>query len=60
MIKIAIIGTGGIAEWHANEFQKNHIQKLEIPVMGGPNVAIKGELVTVSYTHLTLPTTPYV
>ena len=29
----------------ANEFQKNHIQKLEIPVMGGPNVAIKGELV---------------
>ena len=29
----------------ANEFQKNHIQKLEIPVMGGPNVAITGELV---------------
>ena len=29
----------------ANKFQKNHIQKLEIPVMGGPNVAIKGELV---------------
>ena len=24
MIKIAIIGTGGIAEWHANEFQKNN------------------------------------
>jgi 3-hydroxyisobutyrate dehydrogenase len=29
----------------ANKFQKNHIQKLEIPVMGGPNVAITGELV---------------
>ena len=29
----------------ANEFQKNHIQKLEIPVMGGPNVAITGKLV---------------
>ena len=29
----------------ANEFQKNHIQKLEIPVMGGPNVAISGKLV---------------
>ena len=29
----------------ANEFQENHIQKLEIPVMGGPNVAITGELV---------------
>ena len=24
MIKIAIVGTGGIAEWHANEFQKNN------------------------------------
>ena len=24
MIKIAIVGTGGIAEWHANEFKKNH------------------------------------
>ena len=24
MIKIAIIGTGGIAEWHVNEFQKNN------------------------------------
>ena len=29
----------------ANEFQKNSIQKLEIPVMGGPNVAIIGKLV---------------
>ena len=29
----------------ANEFQQNHIQKLEIPVMGGPNVAISGKLV---------------
>jgi len=29
----------------ANEFQKNNIQKLEIPVMGGPNVAITGKLV---------------
>ena len=29
----------------ANQFEKNNIQKLEIPVMGGPNVAIKGELV---------------
>ena len=29
----------------ANEFQKNDIQKLEIPVMGGPNVAISGKLV---------------
>ena len=33
------------SKYIANEFQKNHIQKLEIPVMGGPNVAIKGELV---------------
>ena len=23
MIKIGIVGTGGIAEWHVNEFQKN-------------------------------------
>jgi len=29
----------------ANEFQQNKIQKLEIPVMGGPNVAITGKLV---------------
>ena len=29
----------------ANEFQQNNIQKLEIPVMGGPNVAITGKLV---------------
>jgi 3-hydroxyisobutyrate dehydrogenase len=29
----------------ANEFQRNQIQKLEIPVMGGPNVAITGKLV---------------
>ena len=29
----------------ANEFQRNKIQKLEIPVMGGPNVAIIGKLV---------------
>jgi len=29
----------------ANEFQENDIQKLEIPVMGGPNVAIIGKLV---------------
>jgi 3-hydroxyisobutyrate dehydrogenase len=29
----------------ANKFQENHIQKLEIPVMGGPNVAITGKLV---------------
>ena len=29
----------------ANQFQQNHIQKLEIPVMGGPNVAITGKLV---------------
>ena len=29
----------------ANQFQQNHIQKLEIPVMGGPNVAITGRLV---------------
>ena len=29
----------------ANKFQENNIQKLEIPVMGGPNVAIKGKLV---------------
>ena len=29
----------------ANQFKQNHIQKLEIPVMGGPNVAIKGKLV---------------
>ena len=29
----------------ANKFQQNHIQKLEIPVMGGPNVAISGKLV---------------
>ena len=29
----------------ANQFQQNHIQKLEIPVMGGPNVAIIGKLV---------------
>jgi len=29
----------------ADEFQKNNIQKLEIPVMGGPNVAITGKLV---------------
>ena len=29
----------------ANEFQQNNIQKLEIPVMGGPNVAIIGKLV---------------
>ena len=29
----------------ANQFQKNSIQKLEIPVMGGPNVAITGKLV---------------
>ena len=33
------------SKYIANEFQKNHIQKLEIPVMGGPNVAITGELV---------------
>ena len=26
MIKIAIVGTGGIAEWHANEFKKNQMQ----------------------------------
>ncbi len=29
----------------ADKFQQNHITKLEIPVMGGPNVAITGELV---------------
>ena len=29
----------------ANQFKQNHIQKLEIPVMGGPNVAITGKLV---------------
>ena len=29
----------------ANKFQENNIQKLEIPVMGGPNVAIKGKLI---------------
>ena len=29
----------------ANQFQQNHIQKLEIPVMGGPNVAVTGKLV---------------
>ena len=29
----------------AKQFQQNHIQKLEIPVMGGPNVAITGKLV---------------
>ena len=29
----------------ANEFQRNKIQKLEIPVMGGPNVAVTGKLV---------------
>ncbi len=29
----------------AEKFQQNNIQKLEIPVMGGPNVAIMGKLV---------------
>ena len=29
----------------SNEFLKNRIQKLDIPVMGGPNVAISGDLV---------------
>jgi len=29
----------------AEKFQQNNIQKLEIPVMGGPNVAITGKLV---------------
>lgn len=29
----------------SKELQQHHIQKLEIPVMGGPNVAINGELV---------------
>jgi len=29
----------------AEEFQQNSIEKLEIPVMGGPNVAIMGKLV---------------
>ena len=29
----------------AEEFQRNNIEKLEIPVMGGPNVAIMGKLV---------------
>ena len=29
----------------ANKFQENNIQKLEIPVMGGPNVANTGKLV---------------
>ena len=29
----------------ANQFQQYHIQKLEVPVMGGPNVAITGKLV---------------
>ena len=29
----------------SKEFLKNSIQKLDIPVMGGPNVAISGELV---------------
>ena len=29
----------------AEEFQQNNIEKLEIPVMGGPNVAIMGKLV---------------
>jgi 3-hydroxyisobutyrate dehydrogenase len=29
----------------AEEFQRNNIEKLEIPVMGGPNVAIIGKLV---------------
>ena len=29
----------------SNEFLKNSIQKLDIPVMGGPNVAISGDLV---------------
>ena len=24
MIKIGIVGTGGIAEWHVTEFQKNN------------------------------------
>ena len=29
----------------SNEFLENNIQKLDIPVMGGPNVAISGDLV---------------
>ena len=29
----------------SDEFSKNHIDKLDIPVMGGPNVAITGDLV---------------
>ena len=29
----------------ADEFQRNDIKKIEIPVMGGPNVAITGKLV---------------
>ena len=29
----------------AKEFQEHNIDKLDIPVMGGPNVAITGELV---------------
>ena len=28
----------------ANKFQENNIQKLEIPVMGGPNVAINRKI----------------
>jgi 3-hydroxyisobutyrate dehydrogenase len=33
------------SKYIATKFQQNNIQKLEIPVMGGPNVAITGKLV---------------
>ena len=33
------------SKYIATKFQQNNIQKLEIPVMGGPNVAIMGKLV---------------
>ena len=48
MIKIGIVGTGGIAEWHVTEFQKNN------------HSTVVAACDAVSYTHLTLPTTPYV
>ena len=57
-------GVGGKADVHAHEEGKRNKSLLGHNAIFTPEVIddihIKAQLGTVSYTHLTLPTTPYV
>ena len=60
MIKVGIVGTGGIAEWHVSAFKDNKdsdvVAACDVNNDRLNEFCDKFNIDPVSYTHLTLPT----